>query len=207
MDGLQGAALAGALAALGVWTGAAEWAHALRGPVARSSARVRGAAARLRGRPRPQGGRGRRKATVPEVCEMVDVVRLGLLAGLSFDAALALYCEHRDGPLAREAAAARMRWQMGLCTREEGLMGVADGAGVRQLEAFAAAVGRSHELGAPLAETLARQAGELRAAHRAAVEREIERAPVKMLVPTGTLILPALLLSIVGPLLASGGMN
>ena len=38
------------------------------------------------------------------------------------------------------------------------------------------------------------------------LEREIERAPVKMLIPTGTLILPALLLSIVGPLLAASGM-
>ena len=47
---------------------------------------------------------------------------------------------------------------------------------------------------------------EIRAAHRAAVEREIERAPVKLLIPTGTLILPALLLSILGPLLGAGGM-
>ena len=38
------------------------------------------------------------------------------------------------------------------------------------------------------------------------VEREIERAPVKLLIPTGTLILPALLLSIVGPLLAAADM-
>lgn len=61
-------------------------------------------------------------------------------------------------------------------------------------------------LGAPLAETLAAQSREIRAAHRAAVEREIERAPVKLLIPTGTLILPALLLSILGPLLGAGGM-
>ena len=46
----------------------------------------------------------------------------------------------------------------------------------------------------------------MRAAHRAEVERRIERAPVKLIIPTGTLILPALLLSILGPLLAAGGM-
>ena len=57
-----------------------------------------------------------------------------------------------------------------------------------------------------VAETLAAQSREIRAAHRAAVEREIERAPVKLLIPTGTLILPALLLSILGPLLGAGGM-
>ena len=64
----------------------------------------------------------------------------------------------------------------------------------------------SPELTRLCAETLAAQSREIRAAHRAAVEREIERAPVKLLIPTGTLILPALLLSILGPLLGAGGM-
>lgn len=77
---------------------------------------------------------------------------------------------------------------------------------VRALETFAITVGQALALGAPLAETLAAQSREIRAAHRAAVEREIERAPVKLLIPTGTLILPALLLSILGPLLGAGGM-
>ena len=77
---------------------------------------------------------------------------------------------------------------------------------VRALETFAITVGQALALGAPLAETLAAQSREIRAAHRATVEREIERAPVKLLIPTGTLILPALLLSILGPLLGAGGM-
>ena len=77
---------------------------------------------------------------------------------------------------------------------------------VRALETFAITAGQALALGAPLAETLAAQSREIRAAHRAAVEREIERAPVKLLIPTGTLILPALLLSILGPLLGAGGM-
>ena len=77
---------------------------------------------------------------------------------------------------------------------------------MRALGSFAAAVSQALELGAPLAETLEGQGREMRAAHRAHVEREIERAPVKLLIPTGTLILPALLLSIVGPLLAAADM-
>jgi tight adherence protein C len=35
------------------------------------------------------------------------------------------------------------------------------------------------------------------------VEEEIERVPVKMLIPLGTLIVPAMLLAILGPLLGS----
>ena len=35
------------------------------------------------------------------------------------------------------------------------------------------------------------------------MEEEIERVPVKMLIPMGTLIVPAMLLAILGPLLGS----
>lgn len=141
-----------------------------------------------------------------DVSEMIDVVCLGLSAGLSFDAALALYCEHEEGPLAREMAEARLSWQMGMRSREDALMGVARATGVRALESFATAVGQALGLGAPLAQTLADQGRDVRAAHRAAIERQIEQAPVKLLIPTGTLILPALLLSILGPLLAAADM-
>lgn len=140
------------------------------------------------------------------VSEMIDIVRLGLSAGLSFDAALALYCEGSEGVLAARLKRAQLMWQTGVSMRESELLAVADDMGVRALESFAVAVGQALELGAPLAETLDNQSREIRAAHRAEVERQIERAPVKLLIPTGTLILPALLLSILGPLLAAGGM-
>lgn len=144
--------------------------------------------------------------TLSEVSEMIDIVRLGLSAGLSFDAALGMYCDGRSGGLSARLAQARVSWQSGLTTREEELQAVAHEAGLRALEVFAVAVSQALELGAPLSETLEGQSREIRAAHRAEVERQIERAPVKLLIPTGTLILPALLLSILGPLLAAGGM-
>lgn len=144
--------------------------------------------------------------TLGDVSEMIDVIRLGLSAGLSADAAIALYCEHRDSALSRRMDRARMSWQMGVSGREDELLAVARDMDVRALESFAVAVGQALALGAPLADTLARQGRECRAAHRAEVERQIERAPVKLLIPTGTLILPALLLSILGPLLAASGM-
>ena len=202
MDWNVGAAAIGGFVALGAY-GALEVDAA---GVCRTAVDV----ARQIYRARRKAGAARRpktrRAALSEASEMVDVIRLGLSAGLSFDAALGLYCAQRTGELADRMARARMSWQMGMVTREEGLAAAARDMGVRQLESFAAAVGQAHALGAPLADTLARQGREMRDAHRAAVEREIERAPVKMLIPTGTLILPALLLSIVGPLLAAGGM-
>ena len=148
----------------------------------------------------------REDVTLGEVSEMIDIVRLGLLAGLSFDAALELYCSARQTELAWRMARAHLSWRTGLLSREEALMEAAHDLGLRPLETFAVAVGQALELGAPLSDTLLGQSREIRAAHRADVERQIERAPVKLLIPTGTLILPALLLSILGPLLAASGM-
>lgn len=149
---------------------------------------------------------GPARVSLGEVSEMIDVVRLGLSAGLSFDAALEIFCANRRSVLAVRLERACMAWQVGVGTREAELLAAARDLDVRALETFAITVGQALALGAPLAETLAAQSREIRAAHRAAVEREIERAPVKLLIPTGTLILPALLLSILGPLLGAGGM-
>lgn len=156
--------------------------------------------------PRGAGSGGASRVSLGDVSEMVDVVRLGLSAGLSFDASLELYCSNRSNALADRMNRARLSWQMGLSPRGEELLQAARDLGMRPLESFAIAVSQALGLGAPLAETLTGQSREIRAAHRAQVEREIERAPVKLLIPTGTLILPALLLSIVGPLLAASGM-
>lgn len=154
------------------------------------------------------GSLGRAGAAVGsgEVADMIDIVGLGLSAGLSFDAALSLYCDGRPGVLAGRLERALLSWQSGIASREEELGATARDLGARALEVFAAAVSQALELGAPLAEALAAQGVEIRAQHRAEVEQEIERAPVKLLIPTATLILPALLLSILGPLLAAGGM-
>ena len=148
------------------------------------------------------GAGGPARVSLGEVSEMIDVVRFGL----SFDAALEIFCANRRSVLALRLERACMAWQVGVGTREDELLAVARDLDVRALETFAITVGQALALGAPLAETLAAQSREIRAAHRAAVEREIERAPVKLLIPTGTLILPALLLSILGPLLGAGGM-
>lgn len=148
------------------------------------------------------GAGGPARVSLGEVSEMIDVVRLGLSAGLSFDAALEIFCANRRSVLAVRLERACMAWQVGVGTREAELLAAACDLDVRALETFAITAGQALALGAPLAETLAAQSREIRAAHRAAVER----APVKLLIPTGTLILPALLLSILGPLLGAGGM-
>lgn len=62
---------------------------------------------------------------------------------------------------------------------------------------------QSDRLGAPVADTLLSQAEELRTARRLTVEERAMRLPVTILAPTVLCTLPALLLVVLGPTVAS----
>lgn len=138
-----------------------------------------------------------------EMPELLDILALGLSAGLSFDASLELYCERRDGALSREVWGAMSLWRMGVMSRAEALADLAGRVESPSLARFCASVIEALSFGAPLAQTLERQADTIRAEQRSRVEERIEQVPVRMLVPLGTLVVPAMLLAILGPLLSA----
>lgn len=146
--------------------------------------------------------RGRAEC-LSELPVMLDVVTLGLSAGLSFDSSLELYCERYGSELSRLFSESMLSWRIGARSREEALSRVADEVGVSALGRFAAVVSEALAFGTPLAEALEQQAQAIREEQRSQVEEEIEKVPVKMLVPLGTLIVPAMFLAILGPLLGS----
>lgn len=145
----------------------------------------------------------RRSACLREMPTLIDVLTLGLSAGLSFDASLSLYCDRYQTELSQAFSEAMLSWRMGVTSREEALEAMAYELGVDALARFATVVGESLDFGSPLASALEVQAKAIRDERRAQVEEEIEKAPVKMLVPLGVLVVPAMLLAILGPLLAS----
>ncbi|MEG1561572.1 MAG: type II secretion system protein, partial [Raoultibacter sp.] len=55
--------------------------------------------------------------------------------------------------------------------------------------------------GSSLAQSLEVTSVEARAVHKARREEAVAKAPIKMMIPTGTLILPAMLLLVLGPVL------
>lgn len=134
---------------------------------------------------------------------LLDVVNLGLLAGLSFDAALELYCTRFPSQLSEVLSEAELLWRLGVDTRHHALLSVAQELKLPTLQYFADAVQEALTFGSPLATVLAEQAQTMRAEQRSQIEEQIERVPVKMLIPLGTLIVPAMLLAILGPLLSS----
>jgi len=75
--------------------------------------------------------------------------------------------------------------------------------GIAPLDRFVGVVTQALAFGSPLAATLEQQAQAIRDEQRAQMEEEIEQVPVRMLIPLGTLIVPAMLLAILGPLLGA----
>lgn len=149
----------------------------------------------------------RRAACARDMPVLLDVVNLGLLAGLSFDAALELYCTRFSGDLAEVMSEAEISWRLGVDTRHHALLNVAQMLNLPTIQYFADAVQEALTFGSPLAAVLAEQAQTMRDEQRSLTEEQIERVPVKMLIPLGTLIVPAMLLAILGPLISSAFMT
>lgn len=144
-----------------------------------------------------------RRGCLGEMPEFLDIVTLGLSAGLSFDASVELYCSRYVTTTSKVFLESMRSWQIGLTSRAEALEELSVRLGSSALRSFSSAVSEALAFGTPLVGVLARQADAIRAEQRSQVEEQIEKAPVKMLVPLGTLIVPALLLAILGPLLSS----
>lgn len=147
--------------------------------------------------------RHRRADALRQMPTLLDITTLGLSAGLSFDASLELYCQRYHTSLAASFNEALLSWRIGSTSRDEALQALADEMDVSALRRFSSAVTEALSFGTPLASALEQQADAIREEQRAQVEEEIEKVPVKMLIPLGTLILPAMLLAIMGPLLGS----
>ena len=170
--------------------------------VAKVREAIRGIPAVRQARERERLAR-RRTACLREMPTLIDVLTLGLSAGLSFDASLSLYCDRYQTELSQAFSEAMLSWRMGVTSREGALEAMACELGVDAFARLATVVGESLDFGSPLASALEVQAKAIRDEQRAQVEEEIEKAPVKMLIPLGVLVVPAMLLAILGPLLAS----
>lgn len=134
---------------------------------------------------------------------LIDIVSLGLSAGLSFDASLELYCDRSEGLLSEELQKGLLSWRLGVKSRQTVLEELALAFDSQALMRFASVVSEALRFGTPLSAALERQASVIRSEQRAQFEEAIEKVPVKMLIPLGTLIVPALFLAILGPLLGT----
>ncbi len=158
-----------------------------------------------------EGGEGRRHALSRRqkeeyelalerhVPEMVDALALGMRAGMSFERAFRSYCFRFDDELALLCRKACLKWESGLVSRDEALLELGVTSDVVSLERFASNAVRCLRFGSPMNRMLEALASEARGCYRAKMEEKVAKAPVKMLVPTAVLILPAMLIVVMAP--------
>lgn len=142
-----------------------------------------------------------RSACDEHIDVMADIVAMGVRSGLSFDSALDLFCCKFDNKLAGEMRACKLQWTSGLASREKALEALSSRIGSKALKRFSETALQAIHYGSPLAEMLATFSRDIRQRRKSAVERQIEKAPIKLLIPTGTCILPAMLILVMGPVL------
>ena len=140
-----------------------------------------------------------RSACDGQLDTLADIVAMGVGAGLSFDAALELYCSKFSGELSCQLSAAQVQWSSGILTRGEALNKLAEKLDSAAFARFAETSLQAISHGAPLAGLLERFAQDIRQQRKTSIEKQVEKAPVKMLIPMGLLMLPALLILVVGP--------
>jgi tight adherence protein C len=140
----------------------------------------------------------RHAAAQDEAPEVVELVRLGIGAGLNVRLALEGVTRHLDGVVAAE-----LRLALARADRGERLADALDGieVGGDGIRLLVDALVASERDGAPLDDALARVAADARTARRRRAEEAARRAPVQLLFPLVFCTLPAFVLLTVVPVL------
>lgn len=146
--------------------------------------------------------RRRGAAMERELPDLLDLLRVALGAGLSLERALAEVAHRDRGLLAREWRTAAVEVELGV-PREQALAALAARCPCEGVGSLTRALERGARHGTPLAEALAAQAAEARAAHaRRLAERAAKAAPQIQLV-VALLLVPSVLLLVAAALLAT----
>jgi tight adherence protein C len=134
--------------------------------------------------------------------ELIDLLVVGVEAGLSLSAAVQLAGEQLKGPLGEELRIVLQEQRMGL-TPVQALENMLGRVPTPAVESFIRAMMQGQALGVSIGQILRSLALEMRKRRRAQAEQQAQKAPIKMLFPLVFLIFPALFVVILGPAVAS----
>ena len=144
--------------------------------------------------------RARRRAIVRALPYAVDLLTLGVEAGLDFTAALSKVVEKGcRGPLAHELSLAIKELRLGK-TREEALRNLARRVDLGALSSFVQALAQADRMGTPLGKVLRILSSQMRLERTQRAEKLAAQAPVKLLLPLVLFIFPTLFLMLFGPI-------
>lgn len=142
--------------------------------------------------------RQRRTLITRALPDALDMLTIGVEAGLAFESALLRVSEKWHNPLTDEFRRTVSEMRVGTA-REDALLRLAERCDVPDLNTFVAILVQSSQLGVSISQVLHNQAAEMRLKRRQRAEELARQAGIKIMIPLGFLIFPALFVVILGP--------
>ena len=140
----------------------------------------------------------RRGAMLKDLPDTLDLLAISVEAGVGFEAALAIVCEHFESPLAEEFSRTLKEMELGL-PRREALQNLKKRTEVPELSNFVIALTQADALGMPIGRVLKTQATEMRLKRRQWAREKAAKLPVKILFPLILFIFPTVFVIVLGP--------
>jgi tight adherence protein C len=145
----------------------------------------------------------RKLAIRKDLPDMLDLLAISVEAGMGFEGALDIVCQHFSSPLAEEFHRTLREMELGL-PRRDAFQNLKRRTEVPELSNFVLALLQADALGIPVGRVLRTQATEMRAKRRQWAREKAAKLPVKILFPLVGFIFPSIMIVILGP--GAGGI-
>jgi tight adherence protein C len=132
------------------------------------------------------------------MADVVDLIVLGIEAGLGFDSAVGVTVQKTKGPLTDELRRVLAEVNVGK-PQGQAFADMANRVKMTDLTLLVAAIDQAMKMGVGLAHALRLQATEIREKRMAFIREQAGKLPVKMMLPLVLFIFPALFAVILGP--------
>jgi tight adherence protein C len=132
------------------------------------------------------------------MADVVDLIVLGIEAGLGFDSAVGVTVQKTNGPLTDELRRVLAEVNVGK-PQGQAFADMANRIRMTDLTLLVAAIDQAMKMGSGLAAQLRIQATEIREKRMAFIREQAGKLPVKMMMPLVLFIFPALFVVILGP--------
>jgi len=124
----------------------------------------------------------RKQAVLKDLPDTLDLLAISVEAGLGFEGAIEVVCQHFQSPLAEEFARTLREMELGL-PRREAFHNLKRRTEVPELSNFVLAIMQADSLGIPIGRVLRTQATEMRSKRRQWAREKAGKLPVKILFP------------------------
>ena len=143
--------------------------------------------------------KARSKAILKAIPDCLDMLTIGVEAGLAFESSLLRVAERWDNPLTYEFRRAVTEMRLGT-PRDVALTNITERTDVPDLSTFVAILVQSNQMGLSITDVLHAQAEQMRTKRRQRAQEKAAQAGLKMLIPLVFLIFPNVMIVTLGPL-------